>query len=85
MAEQFTLQEARRDGRTVHFDKRPLPPAAAIMKGTGNEFLPGSCFALNEHSGIRRRDDLHLLEHLPQGHAFADDLLEIVFRPDFFL
>ena len=44
--------------------------------------LPGAGLAVDQHRGIGGRDGLHLLQHLPERRALADDLLEVVLRAD---
>ena len=72
MAAQLTLTSVR--------SRRRL----RVVDGAGEQFLARSGFAVDQHIGIRGRDRLHVLQHAPQSGAAADNLLEIVFRADFF-
>ena len=55
------------------------------MNRAGDQLLAGAGLALNQDRRIGRRDDLDLLQHLPERRALADDLLEVVLGADLVL
>src|SRR5687768_14195658 len=75
MAEEFTLDQSRRDRRAVHFHQRLLPPPACQMDGSGDQLLTGASLAEDQDSGVGRRDFLDLAENAAQGFAPADDFI----------
>ena len=70
MAAQFSLTNVR------------AAPPAQVVDRARDQFLAGARLALNQHRRIGRRDDLDLLQHLPERRALADDLLEVVLGAD---
>ena len=58
---------------------RAAPPAQVVDRAR-DQFLAGARLALDQHRRVGRRDDLDLLQHLPERRALADDLVEVVLR-----
>ena len=58
MAEKLTLKECRRNGGAVDGDEGAILEAARIVDTPCRELLPDARFALNEDSGVARRDAL---------------------------
>ena len=83
-AEEFAFDEARRQGRAVHRDKRAIPAAAHLMDGIGYHPLAGSGFTEDEHGGIRRGHLPAGQQHLFKCVAVPDDLLKPMFFLKFF-
>src|SRR5262245_19849424 len=83
MSKELTLEQARRNRRTIDFDQSAFTTLAQIMNRARNDLLACAGFALDENSRIGRRDSLHLLQDAFQRDALADDLLEAIFRADF--
>src|SRR5580693_8000645 len=76
MAKELTFEQVEGNGRTVQFDQRVAAAGAGIMDRVSDEFLASAGFSLDEHSGVRRRNPLGLLQHDSQSRAVAYDLLE---------
>src|SRR5437870_2643428 len=72
--EQLALEQARRDGGTVHLDEGPVAAPARIADGAGNQFLSRAGLAQEENSRVGRRDDLDLVEDVSERHTIADDV-----------
>src|SRR5271166_4294563 len=47
------------------------------MNGAGDELFSSSSLPLDQHAGICARHDLHLLQHMQQQAACADDLRKV--------
>src|ERR1035438_6297335 len=83
VAEHLTLQQAGGNGGAVELDEGALAARAQVVDGTGEEFLAGAGFAVDEDRGIGGRDGFHLLQDSIQGAAAADDFLEAMVGADF--
>ena len=73
MAAQLTLTKVRRASR------------AQVVDGARDQLLARARLAHDEDRRVRRGDGLDLLQHAPQRPRVADDLLEVVLRPDLLL
>ena len=60
----------------------PLAAPAQVVDRAGDQLLAGAGLALDQHRRVGRRDDLDLLQHLPERRALADDLVEVVLGPN---
>jgi hypothetical protein len=69
MPEEFTLQQAQRDRRTVQLHEGPAPAAAVHMDGACNELFASARFALDEDGGVGGRHGSDLLQDSTQGRA----------------
>src|SRR5262245_37499634 len=78
VAEDLTFEEPRGNSRTVEFDEGAFPTAAQVVEGASNEFLTRAGLTLNQYDGVRRRDDLDLLQDTFEGGTLSHDLLEII-------
>src|SRR5215471_5568419 len=59
MAEQFRLDEFRRDGRTVHCDEG-IASTRERMDGLCQDFLPGAALSEEQHGHARSRNQAHV-------------------------
>jgi hypothetical protein len=84
MPKQLAFDEPHRQGSAVHLHERPLPLAASVVEGTGDELLACSGLALDQPGGIGRRHLGHLTQNLLEGAALADDLATMRRRRDLF-
>src|SRR6266478_7919751 len=82
VTEELALEETRWNGGAVDLHERARAPPAAVVDGACDELLTGARLPENEHGRVGRRDDLHLLQGVPQRGALADDLLERALGPD---
>ena len=90
MAEQLRLEQAFRERPTVQREERALDAHRELVEVTGDDFLPGARFSLDQHGAFRGRDLLGEPEHvakqpglaerldLPGALAAADFLLELL-------
>src|SRR6202790_511208 len=83
VAKQLRLQQARRDGRTIHLHECVIPPGTQVVNRSSNQFLSGSGFTLDEHGGIGRRHGFNLLQYGTQQGTVPDNFLEVHLRTDF--
>ena len=60
---------------------RPLT-RAQLVQGPGDQLLARAGLPADEDGGAGGGNGLDLLQHLPQGGAFADDVAEVVFGAD---
>src|SRR5262249_6790199 len=72
-AEQLALDQRRRQRAAVDHDKPPVTPRAAVMDGSGDEFLAGAGFAKQQNADVSRGHLLDAMEYLFQCRAAADD------------
>src|SRR5262249_13663346 len=77
VAEEFALQQARRDGAAVERDEGVGAPRAEGVQGAGQELLASAGLTLEEHSGIGRRHEFELLEHRREGRAMPNSPVEV--------
>src|SRR5262249_1106751 len=88
VAEQLALDQAGGQGGAVDFDERVAPAPAwgtGGVDGAGDQLLARARLAGDEHRGVGGGDAADLVQHVQQGGAAADDLLEVVVRLDLFL
>src|SRR5262245_33831783 len=85
MAEQFALQQTKRNGGAVDLNECLSSPRAQVVNRACDQFLAGTRFTLDEHSSVRKGDLGHGVQHLFQGGAVAYDFLEVVVAADFLL
>src|SRR5512133_3637846 len=60
MSEEFRSNQRRRNRGAIHSDKSSPGTVRLLMNSSRHQFLPGSCFAQNQNSGIGRSDLPHL-------------------------
>ena len=77
MAKKFTLESAVGYCTTIHLDESMAISRAVVVDRPGNEFLTCATFSRDEHRGIRRSDELNLLDHFPRGGTSTDDVAEL--------
>ena len=76
VAEQFALQQIRRNGAAVDRDEGLAGARATVMHGARHQFLASPRFPLQEH---RRHAARHLLDqraHLLHGHRLAGQAMQ---------
>ena len=78
VAEQFALEQLRRERRAMHRDEFGFVPAAQIVNRVSDQFLAGAAFAFDQDIRGRGRDLSDGVEHLAQRRRFADDVFESV-------
>jgi len=82
VSEQFTLQQARGNGRAIHSHIGTFAPGAEVVDGPRNQLLPRACLSMKQDRGIGGCDDRHLVQHFLEGWAAADDIFETVLIAD---
>ncbi len=81
VAEQLRLDQAVGQRGTAHFDERLVGARRVVVNRVRDHLLAGSRLAPDEHGGVGRRHLRHLLVHLPDRSAAADDAREVVAFP----
>src|ERR1700758_1063359 len=85
MSKQLTLQEIEGDGSAVKFDEGASTARAQIVNGMRNQFLSGSGFSQNPHSGVGRCYLSHFQQCRLQSRAVADDLFKLALEAILFI
>src|SRR6266404_1935449 len=80
MAEQFALEQSRRNRGAIHSDERLVAARTSIVDGASDEFLARPCFAEDENRGVGRSHDFDLIQRSREGSAPADKVLEFILR-----
>jgi len=78
VAEQLRFDQAVGKRRAAHFDERLVGARGVVMNPVRDHLLARARFAANEHGGVGRRHLGHLLVHLPDRPAAADDARKVV-------
>src|SRR6056297_1101845 len=76
VGEQLAFQNLSGQGSAVQGNERAMPAAAAVMDALGENFLAGSCFALNEDGRICYGEVLCQADRFLQLATRADDLFK---------
>ena len=85
VAKHLALEQSRRNRSAIHFNQGTLSARAQIVDRPCDQFLAGSCFAINQNSRISSGDCLHFLQNALENRAAANDFFKIVSRTNFFL
>jgi hypothetical protein len=75
VAEEFALDERRRDGRAIHLDEGPRAPRARSVDSARDELFPRPRLAQHEHGRVGRGHLLHRLQDTAERVAGAEDLV----------
>ena len=78
VAEQLALDQGGGNGRAVDAHERAAAPRAALVQRAREQLLAGAGFAEQQHRRVGRRHLRHPREHLADGAALADDVVEVV-------
>src|SRR4029077_13532186 len=78
--EEFTFQQIKGNGGTVHPYERVSASWADLVNGARDELLPSSGLAFDESSGISWRDRPNQVEYLSKRPACSNDALKAVVR-----
>jgi hypothetical protein len=76
VAEQFRGDERRRNRGTIHGNKGLAGTLRTLMYGARDQFLPGTCFARNQHRRVGGSDFHDAGKDGFQGGRGAHDLLK---------
>src|SRR5579863_10221550 len=82
MAEKLALQQSRGNGCAIQFHEGIRFSRAEIVHGSSNQFLARARLAIDQHSGVGRRDGLNLSQNKLQSLAVSDDVLEMKLAAD---
>jgi hypothetical protein len=74
VTEELALQQSTRNGRTVERYKAVPAPRARLVNRTGNHFLAGASFSLNEDGGVHRRDQIDVIEQSAEFRAGSNQI-----------
>ena len=85
VSEQFAFKQIFRQRRAVHFYQRLIAPRRIVMQRVGNQLFAGAAFAGNQHGCLRVRGFAHHLKDAVHFRRFADNRLERLILPQFFL
>src|SRR5262249_53517679 len=75
VSEEFRFDQLSRNCGAVERNKWPFFARAAIVKGTGDEFLASAGFAEDADTGLAGRDALDLRHHALHGFTLPDDFV----------
>jgi len=78
VAEEFALNQSRRDRAAIDFDERAIFARAQVVNGAGEKFLARSRLAEDEDSGACGGDLLDQVKGFLERGALADDLSKIM-------
>ena len=84
VSEQLALDQARRQRGAIDAHQRPRSAAAAVVHGTCEELLAGTCLAEEQHRAVERRHLRETLQCLTHHRAVAHDFVEVFAGPDVF-
>src|SRR5258708_30762393 len=73
--EEFTFEQADREGSAVYFYKRLVTPAAHLMYSSGNKLFSGAALAKNERGRIGGPHSVDLVQHLQYSGALTNDVV----------
>src|SRR5689334_21253466 len=73
MPEQLALHEPGGNSAAVELDHRAVPSRALLVYGARDQFLAGSCFAVDQHGGVGRCDECDFLQRGLKRRARAND------------
>ena len=74
MAKQFTFNQFRWNGCTVHFNQGHIAAIAFFVQPTSDQFLTRSIFAGNKDASFGRGYFFNRFFDLSDGGSFADDI-----------
>src|SRR5262249_44991023 len=75
----LALEQAGRDGGTIHLHEGARPAAAVIVNCARNQFLPRASLSQKQDCGIAGRHRFYQLEYLTERWTLADDFLKVQF------
>src|ERR1700676_3616864 len=75
IAKQFAFDQSVRNGRTVDLDECPVPPPGAAMYESGQDFLAGTGFPLEQPRNIGTRCPFDTPSDVLHGLRTAKDNL----------
>jgi hypothetical protein len=81
MAEQFTFQNALRQGAAIDGDKGLIAPRSQVVNGCRNQLLPSSTFTLDEHGHFYGGNLPYQVEKKEHFRILADQPSEGVMMP----
>src|SRR5271166_3483128 len=81
VSKQFTFQQSRGNGSTVHSHQRVISPGAEVMDRACNHFFARSSLTVQKHRRVGRCNNGDLFQHFVQRLAFPDDVLKAVMGP----
>ena len=82
MAEKLALQQARGNGCAIRLHESIRFSGAQIVHGASNQFLARARLAIDQHSGVGRRDRLNFSQNKLQSRAVSHDVLEMKLAAD---
>ena len=77
-AEQFPLEDLRRQGLAVERDQGPLSARPLLVDGSGDLLLPRPRLTHDQHGRLRRGGQSHLVEQSPVRRTEPDQAVEPV-------
>src|SRR4029077_9494399 len=82
MAEKLALQQAGGNGRAIQLYECIRLGRTEMVHGASNQFLARACVAIDQHSGVGRRDRLNFSENQLQSLAVSHDVVEMKLAAD---
>src|SRR4029077_2572057 len=78
VSEKFALQKIEGNGRAIQLHEGASAAPAPVVDGVSNQFLAGTSFTKNQHSGIGRGYSFHLREDRFQSRAVTDNFFKSI-------
>jgi hypothetical protein len=75
MAEQFRFEQRFSECSAVDAHEWRSRARALIVNLADDELFPGAALAVDEHSGVERRDTCRQFQHIPHRLAARDEVL----------
>ena len=83
MSEEFTFEQADRNGRAVELDEGLGGARAELMNGACDQFFARAGLPGDEHGRIGRRDGLHLMQYVAEGGAVSHNVRKVQLTANF--
>src|SRR5215472_4096989 len=83
VSEEFTFEQADRNGGAVELDEGLGGAWAELMNGACDQLFARAGLAGDEHGRLGRRDGLYLVQHLAEGGAVAHNVRKVQLTADF--
>src|SRR5262245_2819612 len=83
VSEEFTFEQADRNGCAVELDEGLGGAWAELMNGACDQLFARTGLSGDEHGRLGRRDGLYLVQHLAEGGAVAHNVRKVQLTADF--
>ena len=74
VAKKLAFQQSHGNRRAIQLHERALTAQTELVYRPGNQFLAGSCLAIDEDCRVGRCNRFNLIENFAKRRVFADDV-----------